>query len=156
MTSEISVRPIVSAADPARAAAMDLLAQFFREEGFSTPRQRIGKNLDSMLADSSCWAAMALAEDVPVGIVTVTTMLYIEWGRLAEVGDLYVLREYRRRGVARRLVAAAIEWSRGRGCSGAFVTITPDGEARHQLSRFYQRLEFRSDGRTTMSKALSE
>jgi hypothetical protein len=24
-------------------------------------------------------------------IVTVTTMLYVEWGRLGEIGDLYVL-----------------------------------------------------------------
>ena len=155
MTSRISIRPIASAADPVRDAAVDLLARFFQEEGFSTPRRRIGENLDRMLADDTCWVATAVADDRPVGVVTVTTMLYVEWGRLAEIGDLYVLREYRGRGLARGLVAAAAGWSRERGCPNAFVTITPDGEARHQLSRFYQRLDFRSDGRTTMTMALS-
>ena len=30
-----------------------------------------------------------------------------------------------------------------------------NGEARHQLSQFYRRLDFKSDGRTTMTMALS-
>ena len=42
------------------------------------------------------------------GIVTVTTMLYVEWGRLGEIGDLYVLPEFRMKGIARSLVEAAI------------------------------------------------
>jgi GNAT superfamily N-acetyltransferase len=51
-----------------------------------------------------------------VGIVTVTSMVYIEWGRLGEIGDLYVLPEARGNGIARRLVQAAIDWCRARGC----------------------------------------
>lgn len=138
-----------------RETAVGLLAQFFAEEGFATPRYRIAANLDRMCADRACWVALARTGGQAVAVVTVTTMLYVEWGRLAEIGDLYVVPEHRRRGTARRLVAAAIGWSRVRGCSAAFVTITPEGEARHGLSRFYHRLAFRLTGRTTMSHAIA-
>jgi GNAT superfamily N-acetyltransferase len=144
------VVPIANDSDRYRDAAVGLLAQFFLEEGFSTPRHRIAQNLQQMLADEGCWAALALDRERPIGIVTITTMLYVEWGRLAEIGDLYVVPAHRGRGVAGRLVSAAIEWSRGEGCNGVYVTVTPEGEARHRLSQFYKGLHFKPTGRTTM------
>jgi GNAT superfamily N-acetyltransferase len=131
-------------------AAVDLLVRFFREEGFSTPRDQIARHFDQMLRDDSCWAAVALEAEHAVGIVTITTMLYVEWGRLAEIGDLYIAPLHRGRGLARCLVNAATDWSRQRGCGGLYVTVTPEGERRHRLSQFYERLNFRATGRTTM------
>ena len=32
-------------------------------------------------------------------LITVSTVLYVEWGRLGEIGDLYVLLEHRRCGL---------------------------------------------------------
>ena len=83
-----------------RAAAVDLLVRFFREEGFMTPPSRIAENLDRMLSDSSCWCALAVADGEARAVITVSTALYVEWGRLGEIGDLDVLPEYRRRGLA--------------------------------------------------------
>jgi GNAT superfamily N-acetyltransferase len=40
-------------------------------------------------------------------VVTVTTMLYVEWGRLGEIDDLYVLPSARRKGIAAALIDAA-------------------------------------------------
>jgi len=77
-------------------------------------------------------------------------MLYVEWGRVAEIGDLYVEPAHRGRGWARCLVGAAIDWSRRRGCGSLYVTVTPEGEARHRLSQFYKGLDFEPTGRTTM------
>jgi GNAT superfamily N-acetyltransferase len=127
-----------------------MLARFFVEEGFSTPFPRIAANLDDMLADDTCWTAIAVHSGEPVGVVSVTTMRYVEWGRLAEIGDLYVLPDHRGSGVGRLLVTSALDWCRGRGCSGTYVTVTPDGEARHGVLGFYRRLDFQPTGRTTL------
>ncbi len=110
----------------------------------------IAANLDALRRDRHHWAAAAAKEDSVVGIVTVTTMLYVEWGRLGEIGDLYVLPEERGRGVARALVQAAIAWCSSLGCSAVGVTITPQGEAAHNLSRFYAKFGFAPTGRTNV------
>jgi GNAT superfamily N-acetyltransferase len=144
---------IASVADPYHEGTVDLLTRFFAEEGFATPRHRIAQNLQQMLGDESCWTAVALDHEQAIGVVSVTTMLYVEWGRVAEIGDLYVEPGHRGRGWARRLVGAAIDWSRRRGCSGVYVTVTPEGEARHRLSEFYKGLDFKPTGRTTMMLA---
>jgi GNAT superfamily N-acetyltransferase len=147
----IDIAPVTGELRP---AAVELLARFFREEGFATPPQRIAENLDRMLADPFCWCALALADGEARAVITVTTVLYIEWGRLGEIGDLYVLPDYRRHGLARLLIARAKEWCRAQGCSAVSVTITPIGERRQRLSRFYRRLGFELTGRTSASTML--
>jgi GNAT superfamily N-acetyltransferase len=95
-----------------RDAAIELLARFFREEGFATPRSRIAENFDRMLADPFCWSALATDGETAQAVITVSTVLYVEWGRVGEIGDLYVLPERRRNGVARRLIEHAKAWCR--------------------------------------------
>ena len=82
------------------------------------------------------WAALALNKGHFCG------------NRLGEIGDLYVLPEARGNGIARRLVQAAIDWCRARGCGAVEVTMTPLGEAAHGLRNFYSRLGFAATGRT--------
>jgi GNAT superfamily N-acetyltransferase len=89
--------------------AVSLLHRFFQEEGFCGDRAIIAANLEWMCRDDNHWVAVASNKGHLVGIVTVTSMLYIEWGRLGEIGDLYVLPEARGNGIARRLVQAAID-----------------------------------------------
>lgn len=137
-----------------RHAAVELLARFFREEGFATPPSRIADNLDGMLADPSCWCALAVNGGAAQAVVTVSIVRYVEWGRLGEIGDLYVLPEHRRHGLARRLVEHAKAWCRAQGCTAVSVTITPVGERRHRLSRFYARLGFEQTGRMSASATL--
>jgi GNAT superfamily N-acetyltransferase len=139
-----------------RDTAVALLTRFFREEGFAIPPARLAENLDRMLADSSCWCALAVKDGTAQAVITVSTVLYVEWGRLGEIGDLYVLPEHRRRGVARCLVEHAKAWCRAQGCSAVSVTITPIGEQRHCLSRFYGRLGFEQTGRTSASATLQD
>ena len=134
--------------------AIELLARFFREEEFATPLSRIAENFDRMLVDPFCWSALAVDGETAQAIITVSTVLYVEWGRLGEIGDLYVLPEYRRNGRARRLVEHAKVWCRTQGCSAVSVTITPAGERRHGLSQFYARLGFAQSGRMSASATL--
>jgi GNAT superfamily N-acetyltransferase len=124
-------------------AATNLLHRFFCEEGFAGDRELIRTNLDALRNDPHHWIAGSAVNGQMVGIVTVTTMLYVEWGRLGEIGDLYVLPEFRMKGIARALVEAAIHWCRSHRCSAVTVTITPEGETRHALSQFYTKFGFR-------------
>jgi GNAT superfamily N-acetyltransferase len=132
-----------------RDAAVGLLVRFFQEEGFTTAPARVAENLDRMVSDSSCWCALALVDGEARAAITVSTALYIEWGRLGEIGDLYVVPEYRRRGLAQRLIVGAMDWCRVQGCSAVSVTIAPTDERRDRLGRFYKRLGFALTGRTS-------
>jgi GNAT superfamily N-acetyltransferase len=138
-----------------RGAAIELLVRFFREEGFATPPSRIEENLERMLTDPSCWCSLAVRDGTAHAVITVSTVRYVEWGRLGEIGDLYVLPEHRRRGLGRRLIERAKDWCRAQGCTAIAVTITPLGEQRHGLSRFYATLGFEQTGRTSASATLS-
>lgn len=138
-----------------RHAAIELLVRFFREEGFATPPSRIEENLKRMLSDPSCWCALAVEHSVARAVITVSTVLSVESGRLGEIGDLYVLPEYRRSGLARCLIERAQDWCRAQGCTAISVTITPVGEQRHRLGRFYAGLGFEQTGRMSASITLS-
>jgi GNAT superfamily N-acetyltransferase len=118
--------------------------RFFSEEGFSTPRSRIAENFDRMLADPLCWSALAADGEAAQAVITVSTVLYVEWGRLGEIGDLYVLPGHRRNGLARRLVEHAKAWCRAQGCSAVSVTITPAGERRHRLQSLLHQTRLRT------------
>ena len=137
LSSEIGIVTVKT-----RGAAIELLVRFFREEGFVTPRSRIAENFDRMLADPFCWCALATDDEIAQAVFAVSTVLYVEWGRLGEIGDLYVLPERRRNGLARCLVEHAKAWCRALGCSAFSVTITPAGERRHRLGHFYAGLGF--------------
>lgn len=126
--------------------ATDLLSRFFSEEGLRETAATISDRLRQMVADPFHWIGMAWLNGVPVGVVTLTTMLYVEWGRLGEIGDLYVLPSARRSGIGAMLVNAATAKCRSLGCSAVSVTVTPEGEARHALSRYYARLGFSASG----------
>ncbi|MBV9569304.1 MAG: GNAT family N-acetyltransferase [Hyphomicrobiales bacterium] len=137
-------------------AAADLLHSFFQESGFPGDRDSISANLKSMLADPRNWAAAAYESGRMIGVVTVTTMLYVEWGRLGEVGDLYVVPEARNRGIARELVQAALAWCSDHGCSAVSVVVTERGEKEDGLGRFYDRLGFAPTGRRIYSRLLKK
>ena len=96
---------------------------------------------------ADCYCAFVLDPDghrIEAVCHAVSTVLYVEWGRLGEIGDLYVLPEHRRNGLARRLVEHAKAWCRAQGCSAVSVTITLAGERRHRLSHFYTRTRLRT------------
>lgn len=135
--------------------AIALLCDFFRDEGFATRPARIARNLHALLAAPGHFAAIALAGSDAVGIVTVSSERSVEYGLVAEIGDLYVVPAHRRRGVARALIRAASAWCRRAGADALLVTVTPQGERRHGLSRFYRAIGFTATGRTVMERRLS-
>jgi GNAT superfamily N-acetyltransferase len=64
------------------------------------------------------------------------------------------LPEARGQGVAGALIGEVLHWCRMQGRACVQVTITPEGEAAHGLSRFYNKIGFVDSGRRVMSKTL--
>ena len=111
----------MSGVRPARpedvAVVADLLVRFFREEGFATPEVDIRARVPPFLAEPANHLLVAQAGPAVVAVATVTTTFGFEVGRYAEIEDLYVIPEHRRQRWATRLVEAAVEWCRRRGCA---------------------------------------
>lgn len=136
-------------------SATALLIKFFIEEGFSTAPELIRENLRLFLANDESAVFLAEDEEKAVGVATVTTTFGIEFGRSAELEDLYVLPEARNQGAARRLINTVQNWCKQRGCLTLAIVITPEGEAKNGLSSFYQKLGFVETDRRIMLGDLS-
>ncbi|MFN0192486.1 MAG: GNAT family N-acetyltransferase [Aestuariivirga sp.] len=140
-------------ASDALGEAEELLIRFFEEEGFETMRSIIAANLRTMAGLESCAILVASDDGVSTGVATVSLDFGIEFGWSGEMGDLYVVPEWRGRGVARALVEAAEAVLKEKGCAGYQVTVTPHA-AEQGLAAFYEALGFGSEGRAIYFKAL--
>ena len=134
--------------------AFRLLARFFREEGFDTPVQQMRASLHTMVTAPGSAVFLARRGGGAVGVATVTTSVGLEYGRSAELEDLYVLPEERGGGAASALIEAVCAWCGEQGVSVVLVTVTPEGEAEHQLTEFYRRRGFAYTGRVILERAL--
>lgn len=134
--------------------ALHLLERFFAEEGFGTPPEKMRSALSTMITSPAGAVFLAWRDDEAVGVATVTTSVGLEYGLSAEIDDLYVLPEARGRGVAGALIEAACDWCRQRGVSAVLVTVTPEGDAEHDLSGFYRHHGFTNRGRVILERAL--
>jgi len=153
MVSPVYIRQAGAESDSFE-AALCLLERFFREEGFSARTQDMRASLRTMMtaADSAVFLAWRGAESV--GVATVTTSVGVEYGRSAELEDLYVLPAERGKGVASALVEAVCAWCREMEVSAVLVTVTPEGEEEHNLLDYYQRRGFVNTRRLILERAL--
>jgi aminoglycoside 6'-N-acetyltransferase I len=128
-------------------AVSEMLARFFREEGFEVPGEGLAPRLERYLSLPHHAAFVARDGERLVGVATVTSNFGLEYGWAAELEDLYVVPEARGHRVGRTLVEAAASWARGDECTALLVTVTPEGQQAHDLVAFYRRLGFADDGR---------
>ena len=136
--------------------AIHLLQRFFREEGFETHDHVIAANTQRMAALDSCAILVAVAEDAarPIAVATVSMDFGIEFGWSAEIGDLYVLPEWRGKAVSRALLNAAEEFLGEKGAAGLAVTLTPHALKERGLADYYQRMGFANEGRMILWRDL--
>lgn len=134
--------------------AFTLLERFLREEGFDTPAEQMRAFLADMLASSQTAIFLARSAGKGVGVATVTTSLGLEFGRSAELEDLYVLPRSRGHGIASALIESVCNWCNQQGCSVVLVTVTPQGEAAHGLLDFYQQRGFVNTRRVLLQRSL--
>jgi GNAT superfamily N-acetyltransferase len=135
-------------------APIALLQRFFVEEGFSTEAEVIARNTKMLAGLSNCGLFVAEGNREVVGVATLSLEFGIEFGWSAEMGDLYVLPEWRGKGVSRLLIDGAEALLKAKGATGYQVTVTPFAEEHHALGRFYEKLGFESEGRLILYKRL--
>jgi len=133
-------------------AALHLLQRFSLEEGFHTAAEEMRSSLHTMITYPNSAVFLAWHGTEALGVATVTMSVGIEYGRSAEIEDLYVLPRARGRGVATELIEAVCAWCRQEGCTAVLVTVTPEGEARHDLIEFYGRRGFANTGRVILER----
>lgn len=131
-------------------AALELLVRFFREEGFEAPQERMRDSLQVVIQGPDSAVFVAWQDGQALGVATVTTTAGLEYGRSAELEDLYVLPEARGSGVARGLIAVVCAWCRAAGCTTVQVIVTPEGQAAHNLVDYYRRRGFVHTGRVVL------
>jgi GNAT superfamily N-acetyltransferase len=148
----VSVRQLSSRDD--LSAAINLLQRFFQEEGFDTPDDVIAANVRKMADIGACGLFIAETNGEAIGVATVSLEFGIEFGWSAEMGDLYVLPEWRGQGVSRIIVAAVELFLLERGAKGYQVTVTPYAAEAHDLARIYKSLGFDDEGRVLLYKRL--
>lgn len=134
--------------------ATDLLIRFFREEQFDTPDATIRRNTATLAGLDTCGLFIAEVEGRTIGVATVSFEFGVEFGWGAEMGDLYVLQDWRGKGVSRRLVQAIEAFLTERGATFYQVTVTPYAQGAHDLGKFYEGLGFGSEGRLILAKKL--
>ena len=145
----------ISRAGPGDAGTLAaLVARFFAEEGFDASPDEIRRRAAIFLVEPANAAFLAWEGGVARGVATATSGFGFESGRYAEIEDLYVLPDRRRRGVARALIGAALAWCRERGCTEVEIVVTPDGDARHRLGAWYRGLGFTETGRRILQMRL--
>jgi GNAT superfamily N-acetyltransferase len=136
-------------------AARALLQRFFDEEGFDVSPLRVGTALASMLEGSDAAVFVAWREGEAVGVATVAIVMSLEYGRVAEIGDVFVPAEHRSHGIAGDLLETAAQWAGQRGCGAINVVVTPGGDQAHELTAFYRRRGFENTHRTLLERKLT-
>jgi GNAT superfamily N-acetyltransferase len=138
------------------AEAVQLLQRFFREEGFTTLDETIAVNTHILAASDMCGLFVAEDNGKTVGVATVSLEFGIEYGWSAEMGDLYVLPDWRGKGVSRDLVDHVEAFLLSRGVNGYEVTVTPFAAEEHGLEDYYRQLGFDHEGRVIMFKTIGK
>ncbi len=135
--------------------AFALLVRFFIEEGFEVPESIMQTALEKMLGSKQSAVFLAWENKNAVGIATAVAMDSIEYGRVAEMDDLYVIPEKRGKRIAGELIQAVKKWCRNQDCSTLLVTITPEGQSRYNLFRYYETHGFKNTGRIIFELEIS-
>lgn len=146
--STISIKQATSEDFP---RILPLLAQFFEDDRFDTALEKLPTALTAMLndPDSAIFMACRGADAIAVATVT-TTSQGLEFNRYAELEDLYVLPQARQTGIGGALIDQVKQWCRQIGCSVLSVVVTPDAQATHNLTAYYQKHGFQPSYRSTL------
>jgi GNAT superfamily N-acetyltransferase len=95
---------------------------------------------DGIAEERQGWFVVRDEDGAPVAcasaFISETSMIQIE--RIGTIGGVYVRPEHRRRGYARELTRAALDWAREHGCTLARLTAGQPAESLYRSMGFTQ------------------
>ena len=137
------------------AALVKLFRRFYREEHFSREAiARVPQTLAGVLRCKDASVFVAGSDDIVVGAAAMSTAYGLEVGLYGEIEDLYVVPDWRRRGVASALVEACLAWAQARGCHDVEIVLTPHAQGKKSLADWYAKRGFESSGRVIWYREL--
>lgn len=148
----------VRVAAPSDLAGLTQLAVApYSEDGCTSAPDTLAGNLQALVASHAARVALVAdpADGALIAFAVTSTSFGLENGLIAELEDLYVAPEFRRRGVGTLLVEDAATWASQRGCTQLEVVIAPNGRDVEHLHRYYDALGFGDDGRQIRSRNLA-
>ena len=135
---------------------LDLATAFYAEDGFTTPVWQLRENLLVLLDSDSARVAVACRQNDEVLGFAITTLSFgLEYGRLAELEDLFVVPAHRRSGIGSALINDSADWARSRGCRALELVVAPNGANVDNLFNYYAHQGFTSEGRQILSRDLA-
>jgi ribosomal protein S18 acetylase RimI-like enzyme len=136
---------------------LDLATAFYTESGFATPIWQLRENLLVLLDSDSARVAVARGgDDEIVGFAITTFSFGLEYGRVAELEELFVVPAHRRSGIGRALIDDSADWARSRGCRAVELVVAPNGNNVDHLFNYYAHQGFTSEGRQVLSRNLTQ
>jgi aminoglycoside 6'-N-acetyltransferase I len=142
-------------AEPADLAVLlELAADFYAEDGFTTPRDKLAEHLDHLATSDAARIAVADEDGGIVAFAISTSRYGLESGRIAELEDLYVVPAARRRGLAARLIEDSAAWARTIGAAHLEIVVAPNGGDPGPLLRYYAARGFVDEGRRLIARPL--
>jgi aminoglycoside 6'-N-acetyltransferase I len=134
---------------------LELATAFYIEDGFTTPMRRLRENLMVLLDSDSARVAVACGHDDEIAGFAITTLSFgLEYGRSAELEDLFVVPAHRRSGIGGILIADSADWARDRGCRVLELVVAPNGANVDHLFNYYAHQGFTREGRQILSRDL--
>jgi GNAT superfamily N-acetyltransferase len=138
-------------------ALLDLATAFYTEGGFTTPVWQLRENLLVLLDSDSARVAVACGRNDEIGGFAITTFSFgLEYGRVAELEELFVVPAHRRSGIGRALIDDSADWARSRGCRAVELVVAPNGNNVDHLFNYYAHQGFTSEGRQILSRNLTQ
>lgn len=142
---------------PARPAdtspLLDLVAAFYREEGYPFDRRAARAALVALLRDAGHgWVWIVERRSKPIGYVLVTLAYSLEYGgKTAFVDEIYLLPDERGRGLGSKALALAERAAAASGARAIHLEVERSNPEAHAL---YRRQGYDDRGRFLLTKAL--
>ncbi|WP_433290970.1 GNAT family N-acetyltransferase [Actinoplanes sp. CA-030573] len=131
-----------------------LAVDFYAEDGFTTPKDRLADHLAHLLVSDAAHAAVVEEDGVIVAFGISTSSYGLEDGLIAELEDLYVAPGARRRGLAAELIEDSARWAAAIGAARLEIVIAPNGQDVTHLFEIYRKKGFVDEGRRILARPL--